>query len=109
MYAPSGAVRRSMRASREPGLGDAVAQLRSRRRFIWEAATGTTLAVLGGLYVLGENAAAQTETRPDGRPRLPPGQRILQALKPMGGQPGSPLRKDFRLHISGEVEQPLEL
>jgi DMSO/TMAO reductase YedYZ molybdopterin-dependent catalytic subunit len=98
-----------MVASRDMGSSDAVTQLRSRRRFIWEAAAGTTLAVLGGLYVLGDDAAAETEARPDGRPRLPPGQRVLQALKPMGGQPGSPLRKDFRLRISGEVEQPMEL
>ena len=47
--------------------------------------------------------------RPDGRPRVPPGQRVLKALKPMGGEPGSALRQDFRLQISGEVEQPLEL
>jgi DMSO/TMAO reductase YedYZ molybdopterin-dependent catalytic subunit len=89
---------------------DAVAELRSRRRFIQQAAAGTALAVLGGLYVLESGARAETqEKRPDGRPRLPPGQRVLQALKPMGGQPGSPLRKDFRLRISGEVEQALEL
>ena len=90
--------------------GDARAELRSRRRFILEAAAGTSIAVLGGLYVFGDDVSAQaSEKRPDGRPRLPPGQRILQALKPMGGQPGSPLRKDFRLVLSGEVEQPLEL
>jgi DMSO/TMAO reductase YedYZ molybdopterin-dependent catalytic subunit len=89
---------------------DARDELRSRRRFIREAVAGTTLAVLGGLYVLGDDVGAQEgEKRPDGRPRLPPGQRILQSLKPMGGQPGSPLRKDFRLALSGEVEQPLEL
>jgi DMSO/TMAO reductase YedYZ molybdopterin-dependent catalytic subunit len=89
---------------------DAREELRSRRRFIREAAAGTAVAVLGGLYVLGDEASAgDAEMRPDGRPRLPPGQRVLQALKPMGGQPGSPLRKDFRLALSGEVEQPLEL
>lgn len=47
--------------------------------------------------------------RPDGRPRVPPGQRVLKALKPMGGEPGSALRQDFRLTISGEVEQPVVL
>jgi DMSO/TMAO reductase YedYZ molybdopterin-dependent catalytic subunit len=89
---------------------DAAAALRSRRRFIQEAAVGTTLTVLGGVYVFESGAGAQSpEMRPDGRPRLPPGQRLLQALKPMGGQPGSPSRKDFRLRVSGEVEQPLEL
>jgi DMSO/TMAO reductase YedYZ molybdopterin-dependent catalytic subunit len=89
---------------------DATVELRSRRRFIQEAAVGTTLAVLGGLYVFESSASAQAgELRPDGRPRLPPGQRVLSALKPMGGQPGSPLRKAFRLRVTGEVEQSLEL
>lgn len=98
-----------MAGSSERG-NEALEALRSRRRFIREAAAGTALAVLGGLYVLGDEVAAQdSEKRPDGRPRLPPGQRVLQALKPMGGQPGSPLRKDFRLALHGEVEQPLEL
>lgn len=96
--------------ARSSDTGDAREELRSRRRFIREAAAGTTLAVLGGLYVLSDDVAAQgEEKRPDGRPRLPPGQRVLQALKPMGGQSGSPLRKDFRLSLHGEVEQPLEL
>ncbi|MEY2937276.1 MAG: hypothetical protein RL033_8025 [Pseudomonadota bacterium] len=97
--------------ARDMGARDgARTDLRSRRRFIHEAAVGTTLAVLGGLYVLADDVAAETApTRLDGRPRLPPGQRVLQALKPMGGQPGSPLRKDFRLVLHGEVEQPLEL
>jgi DMSO/TMAO reductase YedYZ molybdopterin-dependent catalytic subunit len=95
----------------DPGFDDALSELRSRRQFIQRAAVGTTLAVLGGLYYFGEDAFGQpnTERRPDGRLRVPPGQRVLQALRPMGGQPGSPLRKDFRLRISGEVEQPMEL
>jgi DMSO/TMAO reductase YedYZ molybdopterin-dependent catalytic subunit len=92
-----------------PGM--ALRELRSRRQFVREAAAGTTLAVLGGLYyfssqAFGESAGA---TRSDGRPRVPPGQRVLEALKPMGGQPGSSLRKDFRLVVSGEVESPFEL
>lgn len=89
---------------------DARAELSSRRRFIREAAAGSTLMALGGVYYFEDGArAAGGERRPDGRLRLPPGQRLLTALKPMGGQPGSPLRGDFRLKISGEVEQPLEL
>jgi DMSO/TMAO reductase YedYZ molybdopterin-dependent catalytic subunit len=34
---------------------------------------------------------------------------LLKALKPMGGEPGSSLRQDFKLSVSGEVEQPFEL
>ncbi|HVZ30970.1 MAG TPA: molybdopterin-dependent oxidoreductase [Polyangiaceae bacterium] len=89
---------------------DGRAELSSRRRFIREAAIGSTIVVLGGLYGFANSARGDAaERRPDGRPRLPPGQRLLTALKPMGGQPGSPLRKDFRLRLSGEVEQPQEL
>lgn len=85
-------------------------ELRSRRRFVREAAIGTTFAVLGGLYYFADSAAGgDAGLRPDGRPRVPPGQRVLKALKPMGGEPGSALRQDFRLAISGEVEQPMEL
>jgi DMSO/TMAO reductase YedYZ molybdopterin-dependent catalytic subunit len=88
----------------------ALAELRSRRRFVREAALGTTIAVLGCLYYFADPAAGgDGEVRPDGRPRVPPGQRLLKALKPMGGDPGSALRQDFRLVISGEVEHPIEL
>lgn len=91
-------------------FGSALAGLRSRRSFVREAAIGTTIVALGGLYYFAEPAAhGETERRPDGRPRVPPGQRVLRALKPMGGEPGSALRQDFKLKISGEVEQPLEL
>ena len=87
-----------------------LAQLRSRRSFVREAAIGTTIVALGGLYYFAEPAVGgEGEMRPDGRPRVPPGQRVLKALKPMGGEPGSALRQDFRLSISGEVEHPLEL
>jgi DMSO/TMAO reductase YedYZ molybdopterin-dependent catalytic subunit len=93
----------------DPSL-DGLAQLHSRRRFVREAAVGTTLVALGGLYYFAAPAAGgDGEVRADGRPRIPPGQRVLKALKPMGGDPGSPLRQDFRLKISGEVEQPFEL
>lgn len=90
---------------------DALTKLRSRRRFVREAAVGTTLAVLGGMYYFADDALGDGALQPrkDGRPRVPPGQRVLRALKPMGGQPGNGLRKDFRLQISGEVEHPFTL
>jgi DMSO/TMAO reductase YedYZ molybdopterin-dependent catalytic subunit len=84
----------------------------ARRRFLVHAASGTVISALGGgLYVLSDRLTreARAQTRDDGRPRLPPGQQVIEALKPMGGQAGSPNRKDFRLKVHGEVEQPLEL
>lgn len=81
----------------------------SRRRFIQQAAVGTTVVAMGGLWVIVDAGDAAAETRPDGRPRVPPGQRVIQSLKPMGGQPGSPSRKRFRLKVHGEVKHPFEL
>lgn len=90
---------------------DVLGQLHTRRRFIREAAAGTVVAALGGLYYFSEQAHGEPEpdVRKDGRARVPPGQRVIRSLKPMGGEPGSALRKDFRLNISGEVEEPFQL
>jgi len=52
---------------------------------------------------------ARAETRADGRRRLPPGQRVLERLKPMGGEPGNPRPKNFKLSVHGEVGKALEL
>jgi DMSO/TMAO reductase YedYZ molybdopterin-dependent catalytic subunit len=86
-------------------------RLSERRRFIRGAAAGTTLVALGGLYYFSDSLTreARAETRTDGRPRLPPGQRVIERLKPMGGQPGDPNVSNFRLKIHGEVEAPYEL
>jgi DMSO/TMAO reductase YedYZ molybdopterin-dependent catalytic subunit len=82
-----------------------------RRRFLRAAGAGTILfAMGGGTYVLAaENDPRAKQLRPDGRPRLPPGQRIIDALKPMGGDPGDPNPANFRLHIHGEVDNPMDL
>ena len=82
-----------------------------RRRFIRLAASGTALAVLGGFYLISDDLTrvAQAQTRTDGRPRLPPGQRVLKAWKPMGGEPGDPSLEHFRLQVHGEVEAPYTL
>src|SRR3954469_24179008 len=82
-----------------------------RRRFIRLAASGTALAALGGLYVLSDelNREAQPQPRADGNPRLPPGQRVLKAWKPMGGEPGDPSLEHFQLKVHGEVEAPFTL
>lgn len=81
-----------------------------RRRFLKSAAAGTVLVVLGGSYVLaGENDPRAKQTRADGRIRLPPGQRIIDGLKPMGGDPGDPDPKSFRLRVHGEVDAPMDV
>lgn len=90
----------------------ALSHLKSRRAFIRAAASGTTLSLLGGgLYVFSDELTqeAQASARDDGRPRLPPGQRVLSELKPMGGTPGDPSASQFRLKVHGEVAKPFEL
>lgn len=85
----------------------------SRRDFIRSAASGTVVTAMGGglLWILNDRLTreAQAMTLADGRPRLPPGQRAIEALRPMGGTPGAPGTADFKLKISGEVDKPLEL
>jgi len=84
----------------------------ARRDFIMRAVSGTAIVGLGGgLYALSDSLTrdARAQTRPDGRPRLPPGQRVIEALKPMGGEPGEASAGAFRLRVHGEVEHPFEL
>lgn len=85
----------------------------SRRRFLQRAASGTVIAAMGaGAYFVIDDdltRSAKAMVREDGRPRLPPGQRVIRALKPMGGQPGSANPSDFQLRIHGEVERSMTL
>jgi DMSO/TMAO reductase YedYZ molybdopterin-dependent catalytic subunit len=97
-----------MDETREPNLCRAI----SRRELFMRAASGTVITALGGgLYFLSDalTREAQAQTRDDGRPRVPPGQRVIDRLKPMGGEPGDPSRANFTLRVHGEVETPLEL
>src|SRR4051794_16583949 len=82
-----------------------------RRRFLRGAAAGTVLAAFGGgTYVLAaEDDPRAKEKRADGRIRLPPGQRLIDELKPMGGDPGDPSPANFRLHIHGDLENPMDI
>lgn len=75
------------------------------------AMTGGSLVSIGlpGLFVKltdSENRAWAAELRPDGRPRIPPGQHAVKALVPMGGAAGPGKIDDWHLKISGLVEQP---
>jgi len=83
-----------------------------RRRFLAGAAAGTVIAVLGGFYAFRddpETKQARAEKLPDGRGRLPPGQRLVRSLRPMGGTPGDPDPANFSLRVHGTVETPQEL
>jgi DMSO/TMAO reductase YedYZ molybdopterin-dependent catalytic subunit len=88
-------------------------RLMERRAFIKKAAAGTILVALGGgLYRVASDdltRKARAEKRSDGRPRLPPGQRVIDSLKPMGGSPGDAKSKNFRLKVHGAVKEPFEL
>jgi DMSO/TMAO reductase YedYZ molybdopterin-dependent catalytic subunit len=88
-----------------------IAKLLERRRFVQLAAAGTFVTAFGGLGLISDELTrmARAETRPDGRPRLPPGQRVIQRLKPMGGDPGDPSAGAFRLRVHGHVESPFEI
>ena len=80
------------------------------RRFLTTAAAGTVVVALGGgSYVLASGDPRESEKRPDGRARLPPGQRLIHALKPMGGTPGETNPARWSLRVTGEVEAPFTL
>lgn len=73
--------------------------------------TGSSLVSIGlpGLFVKltdSENRAWAAELRPDGRPRIPPGQHAVKALVPMGGAAGPGKIDEWHLKISGLVKQP---
>ena len=84
----------------------------SRRTFL--AASGGTIVSIGlpGAFVKladAEQRALAANTRPDGRPRLPPGQQAVEKIQDMGGTPGIATVANWRLRIHGEVERPVIL
>src|SRR5437879_6506615 len=91
----------------------ALERLMARRRFLEQAAAGTVLTALcGGLYVLLDDSLtreARAQTRADGRSRVPPGQRVIKRLKPMGGEEGNPSPSAFKLQVHGEVDNEFTL
>lgn len=83
-----------------------------RRRLLEVAGSGAVMWVLGGCYRAAPpevQRQAASETRSDGRKRLPPGQTVIQALKPMGGAEGDPSPARFSLKVHGAVKKPLTL
>lgn len=104
-----------MRDFRRPDL-DRYPELQKawdRRQFIRSAAAGTALMALGGALVrlAGDDLSreARADKRPDGKHRLPPGQRALQQLRPMGGEEGDGDVRNFRLRVHGAVKSPFEI
>jgi DMSO/TMAO reductase YedYZ molybdopterin-dependent catalytic subunit len=84
-----------------------------RRSFLQQLARGATVIALGGLlYEIVDDdleREARAQKRSDGRSRLPPGQRLIRALRPMGGIPFEGNVGDWRLRVHGEVEHDLLL
>jgi len=84
-----------------------------RRQFIKSAAVGTVFMAFGGALVriIGEDLTreASAEKLSDGRKRLPPGQKVIKSLKPMGGDEGDGKVETFRLKVHGAVQKPFEV
>lgn len=84
-----------------------------RRIFLRGAMAGTAVIALGGAtWVVAseeETRKARATMRPDGRPRLPPGQYLLGSMRDMGGSPGDAAPGSYKLRVHGEVESPFEI
>lgn len=104
-----------MRDSKRPDLDrfPEVGPAWERRQFLKTAAAGTAFLALGGALVRlaadDLTREAQAQKRSDGKKRLPPGQRVIEKLKPMGGDEGDGDVKSFRLRVHGAVKSPFEL
>lgn len=84
----------------------------TRREFI-ASAGGTVVSIgLPGVFVKlmdSDNRAVAAQLRPDGRPRIPPGQHAVKALPNMGTQQEKIDLSEWHLKITGEVEKPMTL
>jgi DMSO/TMAO reductase YedYZ molybdopterin-dependent catalytic subunit len=91
----------------------ALAERWNRRTFIQSAVAGTALMALGGAFTRlaadDRTKAARAAKRPDGRPKLPPGQRVLEFLRPMGGDEGDGKTETFKLKVHGLCKKPFEV
>jgi DMSO/TMAO reductase YedYZ molybdopterin-dependent catalytic subunit len=78
----------------------------TRRGFLRKAVVGTGFVACSGIIarMLGDDL--ELAARADGRPRLPPGQRAIEALKPMGGDEGDGKFESFQLKVHGLVNKP---
>jgi DMSO/TMAO reductase YedYZ molybdopterin-dependent catalytic subunit len=105
----------ALRDPRRPDLDryPELAERWDRRRFLKTAATGTAVVAFGAWFarLAGDDLTrkAAAETRKDGKPRLPPGQRVLDHLKPMGGDEGDGDVRAFKLKVHGLCDKPFEV
>lgn len=84
----------------------------TRRTFLTVAGGALVGIGLPGTFVRladAEQDALAATARPDGRPRLPPGQTAVKRIRPMGGTPGTATIADWSVRVYGEVERPVEL
>jgi DMSO/TMAO reductase YedYZ molybdopterin-dependent catalytic subunit len=84
----------------------------SRRAFLAKAGGSLVSISLPGVFVKlasREKVALAAQIRPDGRPRIPPGQQAVKRLYDMGGIQGKANPQDWQLRIHGEVEKPTTL
>jgi DMSO/TMAO reductase YedYZ molybdopterin-dependent catalytic subunit len=79
--------------------------MQTRRGFLRNAGIVACSGIIGRM--LGDDF--ELSARADGRPRLPPGQRAIEALKPMGGDEGDGRFETFRLKVHGLVNKPFEI
>jgi len=84
----------------------------TRRQFMSIAGGAAVHIGLPGVFIKlmdHENRALAAELRPDGRPRLPPGQHAIKAIVDMGGVQGPGRVPGWKLKIEGEIKKPTEL
>ncbi len=88
------------------------AEKMTRRDFMASAGGAVVSIGLPGVFVKlmdADNRAVAAQLRPDGRPRIPPGQHAVKALPKVGGDQGNQNAPGWRLQIKGEVEKPMTL
>ena len=84
----------------------------SRRTFLARTGGSVVTISLPGIFVklmYLETLALATETRSDGRKRLPPGQQAVKELYDMGGVAGTANTDGWLLKVHGEVDKPADL
>jgi DMSO/TMAO reductase YedYZ molybdopterin-dependent catalytic subunit len=94
-------------------IGENVDPPLQRRTFLKQLGVGAAVVVVGNAVYqfLGDGLTrkAMGQTRPDGKPRLPPGQHVIEMLRPMGGEEGDPDPANFSLWVHGEVQTELHI
>jgi len=84
-----------------------------RRQFLHGLGAGTAVVALGSaIFTIAcdkREKQLRAEKNASGKSRLPPGQYLLEKIRPMGGEEGDPSAQKLKLRVHGEVESPFEL